>query len=207
MITTDTYIPIEQPTEVVEWKDISGYEGLYQVSSDGQVKSYDLKVKYPTGTVRIQKGRVLKPGNQSGYCRVNLAKDGKIYPWLIHRLVAITFIPNPENKREVNHIDFDRRNNNIENLEWVTPSENCLHNIKHGRNLGPTKNFHNKHGKDASRYNDRPVIQMNDDEIEIARFPSVTDAVLAMGGKRESSNITAAIRVNTRSYGFKWKYA
>lgn len=100
------------------WKPIKNYEGFYEISTLGRVKS---------------KRGVRKPFiNKYGYPCVSLWKHcvGETKP--IHRLVAETFIPNPENKREVNHIDGNKQNNSVENLEWVTPSENK----KHAQKLG-----------------------------------------------------------------------
>ena len=91
------------------------------------------------GNVRNKKrGRVLKGllDNKGGYVRVNLYKNSKMSHKLIHRLVAQAFIPNPENKREVNHIDNNPKNNSIDNLEWCTSGENVRHSASQGRMKG-----------------------------------------------------------------------
>lgn len=99
-------------TEV--WKDIKGYEGRYQVSSLGKVKN--------------QYGDMLSPiDNRKGYYRVVLMKNNTRNNQYIHRLVAMAFLENPNNKRCVNHKDFDTHNNRIDNLEWCTQKENMLH--------------------------------------------------------------------------------
>lgn len=96
------------------WKDIAGWEGLYQVSTCGRVKS-----------LKYGKERILKQSkNSSGYLTVSLYIEGKTFSKVVHRLVAIAFIPNPENKIEVNHIDEDKKNNRLENLNWMTSKEN-----------------------------------------------------------------------------------
>lgn len=116
------------------WKDIEGYEGLYQVSTYGNIKSLPKVRRNGTGTY-IQKEKLLKPSNTStGYKKVELCKDGKRKSFKVHRLVAIAFIPNPDNKPEVNHIDGNKINNNIDNLEWVTSSENSVHAYETGLN-------------------------------------------------------------------------
>ena len=109
------------------WKDIKDYEGLYRVSDLGRVRSVDRIEKCSTFT-RKRKGVILKQMiNRGGYCQVNLTKDGIGHTKEVHRLVASAFIPNPNNLPQVNHIDCDKTNNSINNLEWVTFDENTAH--------------------------------------------------------------------------------
>lgn len=103
------------------WKDIPGYEGLYQVSNMGRVKSLNFN--------RSGLPRILKTKNRQGYPRVILWKSGKRHEVCVHRLVAQAFIPNPENKPFVNHKDGNRRNNHVDNLEWCTAQENAIHSV------------------------------------------------------------------------------
>lgn len=108
------------------WKDIPGYEGLYQISNKQMVKS--LSRKEFGGRNRIRGERILKPRtDRGGYLHVALSKNGETKNLSIHRLVAIAFIPNPDNKLCVNHIDGVKKNNSIDNLEWCTHSENTKH--------------------------------------------------------------------------------
>lgn len=93
------------------WKEIKGYEGLYEVSSEGRVR-------------RLIKGNYLTFKNSNGYQRVGLCIHSKQKWFLVHRLVAQTFIPNPDEKPEVDHINCDRCDNRVENLRWVTAKEN-----------------------------------------------------------------------------------
>lgn len=110
------------------WKDIKGYEGLYQVSTCGRIKSLARMVPFSnihTSGYRQLKEKILKGGiTKDGYNVVTLRKDniGKIYS--IHRLVAETFIPNPNNLPEVNHKDENKVNNHVDNLEWCTHQYN-----------------------------------------------------------------------------------
>ena len=117
-----------------EWKDIKEYEGLYQVSNLGRVKSLDQKVSNKKGNY-LQKGKVLAFYiDKDGYCVVCLTNKRKHKTYRVSRLVAETFIPNYENKPTVNHIDGNKQNNNIENLEWATYSENNRHAVEMGLN-------------------------------------------------------------------------
>lgn len=97
------------------WKNIIEYEGLYQISNLGNVKS-------------VKKDKIMKVGiNNFGYKRLWLSKENKSKGFLLHRLIAIHFIPNPDNLSEVNHKDADKLNNSINNLEWCSHSENMAH--------------------------------------------------------------------------------
>lgn len=124
------------------WKDAVGYEGLYQVSNLGSVRSLDKWIERNKGSY-IKKGKLMTPQlEKNGYYVVRLwDKNGKRTTLGIHRLVAMTFISNPENKPEVNHKDLDKSNNTVNNLEWSTRSENMKHATKNGVvNLDNLKN-------------------------------------------------------------------
>lgn len=111
-----------------EWKDIPGFEDFYLASSFGRIMSI------APGRART-KGRLLTPrsdGKENGYLVVCLYKGGEKYYKKVHRLVAETFIDNPDNKKEVNHKDGNKRNNVISNLEWVSGKENMAHAVKNG---------------------------------------------------------------------------
>lgn len=121
------------------WKDVPGYEGLYQVSNIGNVRS--LKWNHSNQT------RLLTPFNNGGYARIGFRQNGILKNYLVHVLVAKAFIPNPHNKPSVNHIDGNKLNNTVQNLEWVTYSENTRHAIAH--NLRPAGcNYQHKKGAD-----------------------------------------------------------
>lgn len=105
------------------WHDIDGYKGLYQVSNKGRVKS-----------LKYGKERILRPGWMSGgYLFVILCKNGNQSKQRIHRLVAQAFISNPENKSQVNHLDENKLNNCVENLEWATAKENNNYGTRNER--------------------------------------------------------------------------
>ncbi len=113
------------------WKDVPGYEGLYQASNQGNIRFLS-RAKHKR-KCRDYTPRLLNPTiNRCGYCRVGLSKNNKITYWSSHRLVAIAFIPNPENKPQVNHKNGIKTDNRVENLEWVTNKENKEHAQKNG---------------------------------------------------------------------------
>ena len=130
-----------------EWANINGYEGLYLISNIGKVLSLTTK------KIRITNL------NKRGYEQVSLCRDGKIQTHRIHRLVAIAFIPNPERKEQVNHIDGVKTNNCVTNLEWNTNQENKIHAVKNGLT---TKKYSlpsiqgSKHGR--SKLNEKDVL-------------------------------------------------
>lgn len=116
------------------WKNVVGYEGIYEVSNLGRVRTHKEKTTHSVrhGT-RRWKQRVLKPkSSKTREPRVSLWKDKKSKDFLVHRLVAVAFIPNPENKPCINHIDGNPKNNNVENLEWNTYKENQNHSFDNG---------------------------------------------------------------------------
>lgn len=114
-------------TKAEIWKDIKGYEGLYQISNFGKVKS-----------LQRQKERILTPtDNGHGYLIVGLKKGTKRNNYYVHRLVASSFIENPDNKKYVNHLDYDKANNKADNLEWCSQKENVhysKHRMEHQKN-------------------------------------------------------------------------
>ena len=112
-----------------EWQPINGFKGLYEVSTAGEVRSVTRTI-IDNHCTRIFSGKLLHPTENNGkqpYFYVSLSKNGKVKKILVHRLVAETFIKNPENKPQVNHIDGNVHNNCVENLEWVTNAENTQH--------------------------------------------------------------------------------
>lgn len=120
---------------IEEWRDIEGYEGLYQISNLGRVKSLSRIAIDRRGIPHYVNERILKQAfDKNGYCLVGLHINGKIKSGKVHRLVASAFIDNPHNLPDVNHKDENKSNNNVDNLEWCTPKYNinygtCLDRI------------------------------------------------------------------------------
>ena len=115
------------------WRDINGYEGLYQVSNYGRVRSISVRNQYG----EKQRIKILKQhDNGRGYLKVSLSKNGKVKHSRVHRLVAEAFLFNPIGLLEINHINFNTYDNNVDNLEWISHEDN----IKYSKNNGRYKN-------------------------------------------------------------------
>ena len=153
---------------MVIWKDVVGYEGIYEVSNDGQVRTHKDKVTHSKRHgLRKWKQRVLKEKNPNGRdVRVDLWKDKKPKTFLVHRLVAYAFIPEVEEKTSINHKDGNPRNNHVDNLEWCNHLENNRHAFKNG--LMYTKK----------------IILKNKETKEAHYFQSMVDASIFLGKNR-----------------------
>jgi len=130
------------------WKDILGYEGIYQVSNTGMVKSLNYS--------NTKKPRILKQSlTYDGYPKILLSKDGKRTNYDVHVLVARAFVPNPLNKPQVNHIDGNKLNNHSSNLEWCTPIENTRHAIANGLRSTSARSYK----RNGEHYASKPILQ------------------------------------------------
>ena len=165
------------------WKDIKGYEGIYQVSNLGRVK-------------RVTTGRILKGvKNRTGYLKVSLYKNSIKYVKTIHRLVAEAFIPNPESKPQVNNIDEDKTNNRVDNLEWMTATENNTHGTRTeraGKAIGKTQSI--------------PIVATNIKSGESTEFYSTKECARQLS--LNAGNITSVLKgrlKQTGGYIFKYK--
>jgi NUMOD4 motif/HNH endonuclease len=119
-----------------EWLPVANYEGYYEVSNLGRVRSLDREVSVRGGGLRLAKGKVLKPTMVKGYIKYTLQKEHKPKIMFGHRVVATAFIANPDNKPFINHIDCTKDNNKYTNLEWVTALENIRHSAAKGHYSG-----------------------------------------------------------------------
>ena len=151
------------------WRDVEGYEGLYQVSNFGRVHSLDRFVPRKTGTSQKVHGRILKlTEDKDGYLQVGLWKRNKMKKVKVHRLVGKAFIPNPYKLPEINHINEVKNDNRVENLEWCTRKENINHGTRTeqvaktrgksviGVNLNTGKKFTFKSMREASKFGFHP---------------------------------------------------
>lgn len=175
------------------WRDIKDFEGIYQVSNTGKVKRIG-DYKNQSASWKAEE-KILRAGNNgNGYLFVNLMKNNKRCRQYVHRLVAMAFIPNPDNKKAVNHIDCDRSNNNVENLEWSTYKENNDYVIVTMQQRGTTK----KNNKASM-----PVIQYDLQMNFVKEYPSAREAVRATG----NNGIWACLWGKTKTSGnCIWKY-
>ena len=174
-----------------EWRDVAGYEGLYQVSSEGRVKSLERKVEHWCGGERIQKERILKPiVVSSGYLRVVLYAGGKTKKFYVHRLVCEAFHENPGNKPQVNHINEDKTDNRACNLEWCTRRENINHGSRNER---------------VAKAQSKPVGQYTHDGDLVKVWPSVIEAQRQTGFSKGHISLAANGKYK-QAYGYIWKY-
>ena len=181
------------------WKDIVGYEGLYQVSNLGRVKSLKRKVYAGRNRMRWQYERILSNNktNGNGYIVVSLNKESKSKNKYVHRLVAEAFLENPNNYKYINHKDQNTFNNNVNNLEFCTAQYNSTYHDAHiKRGL--------KHRNNLA--NSKKVYQLDENENIIKEFPSMAEANRQLGTNHTS--IYACINGKQKhAFGYKWKYA
>lgn len=159
------------------FKDIPGYEGLYQVSNLGRVKSLNYR--------HTRKEKIMTPQNNGhGYLHIKIYNNNKRHCYYVHRLVAQTFIENPDNLPQVNHKDLNRQNNKVSNLEWCSIEYNNTYAEKH-----------RKIAKKVGCYKDGKLIKVYD---------AIRDA------KKDGfhhSNISSVLKGKSKSaYGYQWKY-
>lgn len=169
--------------EIEIWKDIPNYEGLYQVSNWGQVKSLSYN--------KTGKEKIMKPSkDKNGYLHVNLYKDGKRKSFLVHRLVAMTFIPNLENLPIINHKDEDKQNNHVDNLEFCTHEYNLNYGTRNNR---------------MSQAKKIPILQYTKQGVFIREWDSATDVEKELNISQ--GDISKCCNNNRKSAGkFIWRY-
>ena len=163
------------------WRPISGYEGFYEVSDNGEVRN--------SRTGRILKQKV----ERNGYVRVHLSKDGTARSLLLHRVVANTFIPNPNGLLTVNHLDEDKTNNRLSNLEWANMSR---------------QNSYGQGARTRNKAKERPVWQLSMDGEPIHLWSSIKEAAIALG---VNPSTVVCVCKGKRRYkstgGYKFRYS
>ena len=177
------------------WKDVKNYEGLYQVSNLGRVRSLDVRTyqknKFGKFKYVLHKGKILKIQKQrNGYFTIDLHMNGKFERKIIHRLVAETFISNPNNYQYINHKDSNTSNNRVDNLEWCTQKYNIKYAYDFGNKIPP---------------NMRSVNQIDENGKITATFISIQEAERKTSIK--SANISKCCRkLRNKAGGYQWAY-
>ena len=182
-----------------EWRDVAGYERKYQISNLGNARSIDRVITRKDGRSDTKKGRLLKPMlSNSGYLQVNLYdEDANRKMVYLHRLVALHFLPNTENKKEVNHISGNKEDNRVSNLEWVDAKSNMDH----------------AYNQNLTNFGRKKVICYNDSGFEKS-FDSLKLAAEWIGEQRGSKASEGFIStvINGKysdkktAYSYKWKF-
>lgn len=193
-----------------EWRDIPHYEGLYQVSNLGQIRSIDRFVRRGIGTTKMLKGIILNPLFQrNGYIFVILSKNGKTKRMAIHRAVALAFIPNPDNKSEVNHINEDKRDNRVSNLEWITIHDNRCYGTRIERGIANRDQTGKKNGmfgrKGAMNPQSRKILQYDLSGNFIREYENIRIAA-EMTNSNPSSISRVAKGYIKQTNSFIWRY-
>lgn len=161
------------------WRDIKGYEGLYQVSNLGRIMSFHRDSE-----------RIMRQSLKDGYLTIMLRKENKPKRYLVHRLVALSFIPNPENKPQVNHLDEDKSNNRVDNLNWMTSKENNNWGTRKSRAISSSINNPKRDYLELGKKFSKPIYYMNEKGDKIC-FSGIHEAarILNVTAQAVSSNL------------------
>lgn len=193
-------LPIFSETDFMEpgvrYVDVPGFEGRYLVSDKGEIISKKRINTCKNGIKRIESARKIKPNiKKNGYAYIILKSDSKTETRRLHRVVANAFIPNPNNYEQVNHLDGNKLNNCVANLEWCTQSENLRH--AYANNL-------------IKHYTKKVLKCDGETGLVLEEFPSMIDAVKSVYGRNgESARCMISMCCNGRirkAYGFIWKF-
>ncbi len=168
------------------WKDVQNFEGLYQVSNLGRIKSFRKSTKYG-----CQNEYILKPSiANNGYAQVTLYNNTARHKFLVHRLIASAFIPNPDNLPQINHKDENRLNNCVSNLEWCTAEYNNAYGTARLR---------------AVDTRSKPIEQLSFDGNVLAVYRSARIASQILGIRK--GTLVNAINAHTQCQGYFWRYS
>ena len=183
---------------VKEWRDVRGYEGIYQVSNDGEVRSLDRYVPGKLGSFRFVNGVLMKQQiSKKGYHTVVLYNNGKANNKQVHRLVAEAFIPNDNNLPQVNHKDTNKDNNMQHAIK-----NNCFPKYTEKRRIAALKNL-----SIAAENRKKKIVQKDLNDNIINQFNSITEAAIYLGNKDLNSHISQCCNnKRNKCMGFKWSY-
>lgn len=190
------------------WKDVVGYEGLYQVSSEGRVRS----VEHVDFLGRRQKEKIRRVTlNKNGYAYVNLRKDNLIKNKLVHRIVAEAFLPNPKNLETVNHKNEVKTDNRVVNLEWMTIGDNLRYGTHVERATknkpdmsGPRHHNYGRRGAAAHTHKGKVTAISVSDPTVILEFDTAATAARALGIYSGAINSAISGKYKT-SHGYYWR--
>lgn len=193
---------MKEDSTAEEWRDVAGYEGYYQASNLGRIKSLDREVPCSRHGVRKIRGKLMTPAKATnGYFQVGFRKEGVKNRPLWHRVIALTFIPKVDGKTQINHKNGDISDNRVCNLEWCTASENTLHAHR------VLKCRHGMTGRTGYKNSlSIEVVGTNRMTGQTVRFGSSRDAARQMGV--HASGIVACLKGRQKTCnGFAWEYA
>jgi hypothetical protein len=185
------------------WKDVPGYEGMYQASNTGKIKSLTRIVNSSYGSKMRITGKIKKLCQKpNGYVYVGLSKNGETRSYRVHRLIAMAFIENKSNLSDVNHKNGKKNDNRLSNLEWCSPSQNSIHAYE--MNLRKSPNYWE--GKFGALHNLSKAVEMRSKEgIIIKTFASIREAERITGIANQ--NITKCLKGKRASAGgYRWEY-
>ena len=172
------------------WKDVAGFEGFYQISNMGNVRSMERLVSFGKQKRTVPAIERIKRTDKRGYLTVTLSKENKIKNAKIHRLVAEAFVPNPHNLPEVNHKDENKQNNCADNLEWCEHLYNAIYGTKLER---------------QREKKSIPIVQCDLNGNHLREYASAKQAELDLKGKN-TGNINKCLKGETKTaFGYKWK--
>lgn len=180
-----------------KWLAVKGFESNYSISSLGRCRSISKWINSKNQSIAFKAGRILKPKtSKTGYLQLCLCVDNKRTHISVHRLVALAFLPNPNNYPQVNHINGIKTDNRIENLEWCTAYDNIMHALETGLNVMPTGAAH-PHSKGVNQYDmNGKFIRTFGSAREAERETGITQAGISACCRKKSGHHSAG--------GYKW---
>lgn len=187
-----------------KWAKIPGTDFEYFISNMGRIRSSDAVIHRKNGKDLPRKGKILSPGtNGAGYKQVYLRMNGKKVKLYVHRLVAEAFVPNPEGKDVVNHLDFNPQNNVADNLEWVTENENYMYSYDRGRYAWTDQRRAN-HRKGMEEHQAKPVIGRRLSDGSEIRYTALNDC--KRDGFQPSCVCNCCKGIRATHKGYVWRY-